>query len=224
MRSVFVSTTFVCASMAIATNAFAENEIEIPKDGQGAAKTVRINLTQDHNYRTPPSLMEDVDTGDGHEWQFVCTSPCGVDVDPNKTYRVQGDSWRQLPNIYPDGTIAPGMHTAPDPVLASSSFHLPASPAEQTLSIERGNKGMKILGYIYAAIGLPLSAVGVTALAGGFGKDAQLPFGLPFGLVGGTFATIGVTFVVAVSTKVYDQSGKRIARRGPALTPRGFVF
>jgi hypothetical protein len=224
MMRIFVSTLFVCASMAVSTAAFAQREIDVPQAGQGTAKTVRVTLEQDHNYRSPPSLMEEVDTGDGPEWQFVCSSPCGVDVDPNKTFRVQGDSWRQLPNIYPDGTIAPGTHTAPDPVLASSSFHLPASPGEQTLSIKRGNKGTKLLGYIYAAIAVPLLALGGTAAGGGFGKDPQGALGIPLCLNGGVFGVVGVTLVLVVSTKVYGNDGRRIAKRGPALTPVGFVF
>ena len=109
-------------------------------------------------------------------------------------------------------------------MLASSTFHLPASPEEQTLSIHHGNKGLKLLGYVYSAVSAPMLAIGGVAVGGGFGKDLQVALGVPFGAIGVTFASIGIPLLVLVSTKVYDGNGERIAKRGPALTPTGFVF
>ncbi len=220
MSRLFVSTMFVFASLAAATAAYAEDGA----DGPAEAKGVRVTLAPDHYYSSPPSLLQAVDTGDGVAWQQVCVAPCGAVVDPSGTFKVQGDSWRQVPNVYPDGAMAPGTHTAPDKTLASSTFHLPASPGEQTLSIHHGNKGLKLLGYIYSAISVPLLAVGGTAVGGGFGKDLQGPLGITLGGLGVVFAAVGIPLMVLVSTKVYDDSGHRIAKRGPALTPTGFVF
>jgi hypothetical protein len=215
---------FVCASVAAATAARAQDEIDGPPAPQGVERSVRVTLVPDHNYSSPPSLMEAVDTGDGVSWRHVCVAPCGVAVDPNGTFKVQGDSWRQVPNVYPDGTPAPGSHTAPDKTLASSTFHLPDASSEQTLSIHRGDKGLKVLGYVYAATAVPLLAVGGVAIGGGFGKDLQGALGVPLGGLGLAFAAVGIPLIVLVSTKVYDTTGHRIANGGPALTPTGFVF
>jgi hypothetical protein len=80
------------AAMALVSSANAQSQ---PKPPVADADWVELTLVTDEPHlslyaREPRKVTVDDEMGDS--WIFVCDAPCGVRVDPRRTYRVMGES------------------------------------------------------------------------------------------------------------------------------------
>ena len=194
-----------------------------------AADWVEITIVTDEPHlslyaREPRKVTVGDDMGDS--WSFVCDAPCGIRIDPRRTYRVMGEG------------IVPSIH-----------FNLAPGAGRVALQVHPSRPGTRTFGAVLAVTGV-VAALGGTlmfvvdmllnSVANGIASESTTAqgelsgsastygnIGIGFLAAGGVLAATSLIFLLSGETGLTpaeSQRPKTTANSGSGIRPIPFGF
>jgi hypothetical protein len=195
-----------------------------PYQGPGA---VQVHLDS-HGYEFPPSLAQAVETSNGTGWKRLCKAPCDRPIDPSAVYRIEGGhSFRDASSTDDNGNTTTSV--VKEKFTPSEPFRVFPSPASQTLWVDGSSRFWSSCRYWCTPSAIGFGVLAGLAFGGVFEQDRlgrkvlYYAVGIPSSVCFALFGAAAVYGFVA-RTKVYDDSGHRLARGRVTLTPTGVSF